>query len=57
MSGQVDLPVGDMVSSDGLRFMLLPGEFTTSDLRGWLDYADASDTVRIITGLPVLWDE
>jgi predicted RND superfamily exporter protein len=57
ITGGADLPVGDMVSADGLRFLLLPGDFTTSDLRGWLDYADSSDTVRIITGLPVLWDE
>lgn len=57
LSGEVDLPVGDMVSEDGLRFMLLPSEFTGDDLQGWLDFTDESEDVRIITGLPVLWDE
>lgn len=57
LTGERELPVGGLVSSDGLRFMLLPGAFTTEDLRGWLDFADRTDEVRIITGLPVLWDE
>ena len=52
-----NLPIGDLVSEDGLRFLLLPGQFSTEDLRGWLDFADEDETVRIITGLPVLWDE
>jgi predicted RND superfamily exporter protein len=57
MDGDVQLPIGDLVSDDGLRFLLLPEDYTADDLRGWLDYAEASDGVRIITGLPVLWDE
>ncbi len=57
LSGALEVPVGDLVSDDGLRFLLLPSDFGTEDLRGWLDYADGSDDVRIITGLPVLWDE
>ncbi len=57
LSGQVDLPVGDLASEDGLRFLLLPGPFDSDDLRTWLDYVEESDTVRILTGLPVLWDE
>lgn len=57
LSGDAELPVGDLVSEDGLRFLLLPGDFSTADLRGWLDFAEQSDTVRIITGIPVLWDE
>ena len=56
-SGDVELPVGDLVSDDGLRFLLLPEDYTADDLRTWLDYADATEDVRIITGLPVLWDE
>ena len=57
LTGDANLPLGDMVSDDGLRFMLLPTDFTGDDLQGWLDFADESDDVRIITGLPVLWDE
>ncbi len=54
---EATLPLGDMVSSDGLRFALFPGEFDTNDLRSWIDYADAHDEVRVLTGMPVLWDE
>ncbi len=50
-------PLGRMVSEDGLRFVLFPEDFTTEDLRAWLDFADESDDVRLITGMPVLWDE
>lgn len=57
LDGSIDSPVGGLVSADGLRFMLLPGSFTTDDLHGWLAFADTDDTVTIITGLPVLWDE
>ncbi|HEY5684242.1 MAG TPA: MMPL family transporter [Acidimicrobiia bacterium] len=57
LSGSGNLPIGDLVSEDGLRFLLLPEQFSTEDLRGWLDFADQNETVRIITGLPVLWDE
>ncbi len=57
MAGDSPLPLGDLVSDDGLRFMLLPGAHSPDDLRGWLDYADASDDVTVITGLSVLWDE
>ncbi len=52
-----ELPIGSLISDDGLRFLLLPGEFSAEELRGWLDFADENDQVRIITGLPVLWDE
>ena len=57
LRGEAELPVNDLISEDGLRFLLLPSDFTSSDLRGWLDFADTDETVRIITGLPVLWDE
>lgn len=57
LSGAVDSPIGKIASDDGLRFLLLPAEFDTADLRGWLDFADSNETVRVITGLPVLWDE
>jgi len=57
MKGGLDLPIGKMVSDDGLRFVLLPSHFTTDDLVGWLTYADSSNTVTILTGMPVVWDE
>ena len=57
IGGDFVSPIGDLVSADGLRFMLLPGDFDEEDLATWLDYAEESDTVNVITGLPVLWDE
>ena len=57
LSGEVELPFGEMVSDDGMRFILLPSGFTTEDLEGWLAYADGSETVVILTGMPVVWDE
>jgi hypothetical protein len=57
LAGEVSLPLGEMVSDDGLRFMVLPGGFTTDDLRGWLDFADETEEIRTLSGMPVLWDE
>ncbi len=57
LGGAIEVPIGDLVSSDGLRFVLFPGDFDTGDVQGWLQFADGSDTVRVLTGLPVLWDE
>jgi predicted RND superfamily exporter protein len=57
VSGDVLLPMGKMVSSNGMRFILLPSEFTTRDLEEWAAYADASETVTALTGMPVVWDE
>jgi predicted RND superfamily exporter protein len=57
LSGEVVLPVGDLVSEDGLRFMLLPSDFSTDDLRSWLAFADAAPEIRVLTGMPVVWDE
>jgi len=57
VSGSVELPMGKMVSDDGLRFVLLPSQFSTNDLEDWLTYADSSDTVIVLTGMPVVWDE
>jgi len=57
LAGEVTLPMGDMVSEDGLRFMLLPADFTTDDLRMWLDFADDAPEIRELTGMPVVWDE
>ena len=57
LSGETPLPIGQMASDDGLRFMLLPGPFETVDLQGWLDFAETNDQIRILTGMPVIWDE
>lgn len=57
LAGEVSLPVGDLVSEDGMRFMVLPSDFTTDDLRGWLDYAEETPEIRVLTGMPVVWDE
>ena len=57
LDGEITLPFGDMVSEEGLRFVLLPSDFSTEDLRSWLEYADAEPGVRLLTGMPVVWDE
>ncbi len=57
LAGSVQLPIGDMISDDGMRFMLLPSGFDTEDLRAWLDYAEATPEIRSLTGMPVVWDE
>ena len=57
LAGQAQLPMGKMVSEDGLRFMVLPSEFTTEDLQTWLDFADETPEIRELTGMPVVWDE
>ena len=57
LSEQQTLPLGDMVSDDGLRFILFPSDFTTDDLRGWLDFADENEQIRVLTGIPIVWDE
>jgi len=56
-AGDTVTPLGDLVSDDGLRFMLLPGDFESGDVQEWLDFADASEDVVIISGQPILWDE
>ncbi len=57
LSGDVELPIGKMVSDDGLRFMLLPSEFDAQDLLTWVDFADQSGQIRVLTGMPLVWDE
>jgi predicted RND superfamily exporter protein len=57
LAGEVTLPMGKMVSDDGLRFMLLPSGFTTEDLRSWLTFAEETPEIRALTGMPVVWDE
>lgn len=56
-SGGMELPMGRMVTPDGMRFLLLPSDFATEDLTAWLDYAEGSETVVVLTGMPVVWDE
>jgi predicted RND superfamily exporter protein len=57
LTGQQPLALGKMASDDGLRFLLLPSNFTTSDLDGWLAFAEQRDEIRALTGLPVVWNE
>jgi predicted RND superfamily exporter protein len=57
LAGEMTLPVGKMVSEDGLRFMLLPSDFSTDDLRSWIEFAEDSPEIRELTGMPVVWDE
>lgn len=57
LSGETPLPLGRMASDDGLRFMVLPSQFETEDLQEWLDFADENEEIRILTGMPVIWDE
>ncbi len=57
LAGQAVLPMGEMVSDDGLRFMLLPSGFTTDDLQAWLTFAEDAPEVRELTGMPIVWDE
>jgi hypothetical protein len=56
-SGGVSLPLGKMVSSDGLRFILFPSDFSTDDLEGWMAFADDSPEIRTLTGMPIIWDD
>ena len=56
-AGELELPLGRMVTDDGMRFLLLPSDFETEDLETWLGYADDSATVVMLTGMPVVWDE
>ncbi len=56
-SGGVTLPLGKMVSSDGLRFILFPADFTTDDLEGWIAFADDTPEIRTLTGMPIIWDD
>jgi len=57
LSGDVDPPLGKMVSDDGLRFTLLPGDFSADDLQGWVEFAEAEPLVKTLTGMPLVWDE
>jgi predicted RND superfamily exporter protein len=57
LEGTIILPIGDVVSDDGLRFLVLPSDFKTEDLRAWLDFAAATPEIRQLTGMPVVWDE
>ncbi len=57
VAGDRSLPLGDMVSDDGLRFVLFPADFDSGDLQGWVDFAQARPEIRTLTGMPVVWDE
>jgi hypothetical protein len=53
----ISFPLGDMVSSDGLRFMVFPAGFTTEDLEAWVAFAEATPEIVSLTGMPIVWDE
>ena len=57
LTGERSGPMGRMVTQDGLRFVLFPGEFDSEELQGWLAWADGHELVRVLTGMPVLYDE
>ncbi len=57
LADQVTLPVGDMVSEDGLRFIVLPAAFDTDDLEDWVAFAANEEAIRTLTGMPVVWNE
>ena len=57
VAGGVSFPLGDMVSSDGLRFMVFPADFTTEDLETWVAFADDTPEILTLTGMPIVWDE
>ena len=57
VAGDVAVPVGDLVSADGLRFILLPSAFSSDDLATWLAFAEARPEITVLTGMPVVWDE
>lgn len=57
LAGDLELALGGMVSEDGMRFTLLPSEFDGDDLRAWVAYADSAPLVRVLTGMPLIWDE
>ena len=57
LAGELTLPLGEMVSDDGLRFLVFPADFTTEDLQGWLTFAESSPDITVLTGMPVVWDE
>ena len=50
-------PLGKMVSSDGLRFILFPNEFTAKNIATWQDFVKSNDKVHVITGMPIVWGE
>jgi predicted RND superfamily exporter protein len=57
VTGGIPFPLGDMVSSDGLRFMVLPADFTTDDLETWVAFAEDTPEILTLTGMPIVWDE
>jgi predicted RND superfamily exporter protein len=57
LAGEIDSPLGPMVVDEGMRFVLFPGDFETEDLREWLAFAEETDEITALTGMPVLWDE
>jgi predicted RND superfamily exporter protein len=57
LSGATESPLGTMVVDDTMRFVVFPGDFETADLQEWLAFAEETEEITVLTGMPVLWDE
>jgi predicted RND superfamily exporter protein len=57
IAGGFTFPLGDMVSADGIRFIVFPEDFSTADLKAWVGFADETPEIRTLTGMPIVWDE
>ncbi|NND84468.1 MAG: MMPL family transporter [Acidimicrobiia bacterium] len=56
IDGSVELPMGSMVSDDGLRFMLLTEGLDGEGLDELQALEESSDAIVVVTGMTVLWD-
>jgi len=54
LDGSSQLPFGSMASADGLRFVVLPGEYQASDVAAWRAAAASMPEVRVLSGSPML---
>jgi predicted RND superfamily exporter protein len=57
LTGEIESPLGTMVVEDTLRFVVFPSEFETADLQEWLVFAEETEEITVLTGMPVMWDE
>ena len=57
LDGTVELPMGSMVSDDGLRFMLLTEGLDADGLDDLRAAEESHAAITIVTGMTVLWDD
>jgi len=55
-AGTQETPLGRMVSKDGVRFVLFPGQITAADLDAWRSAVATHPEIRALTGQPILFD-